>query len=129
MKCSASVFVLAGVLVHRLWEKRPEYFCDLSALKILATASVIAIKFLDDGFFNNAYYAQCAGVALEEMNLMESTFLSCIAFRVFVNPDQYKVAETRLANIESLLYIPPVQTRNLNTPEAAFANPACACEQ
>eukprot|EP00301_Raphidiophrys_heterophryoidea_P009028 c1332_g1_i1.p1 GENE.c1332_g1_i1~~c1332_g1_i1.p1 ORF type:complete len:200 (-),score=37.36 c1332_g1_i1:317-916(-) len=133
MKCGSSAFVLAAVLVHRLWEKFPTFFCELSSLKILATSCVIAIKFLEDGFFNNAYYSHCAGVTLTELNMMESTFLSCVGFRVFVNPDQFKVAEARLGNIENLLYIPPVSQpqieKQLNTPEAAFENPACMCNQ
>eukprot|EP00301_Raphidiophrys_heterophryoidea_P000056 c10033_g1_i1.p1 GENE.c10033_g1_i1~~c10033_g1_i1.p1 ORF type:complete len:286 (+),score=97.52 c10033_g1_i1:1-858(+) len=103
MRCSASSFVVGAVLVHRLYDLFPQYFCNLSALKILLTACVLGTKFVEDAFYTNSFYAICGGVTLEEINCMESAFLSCIDFRVFVSPEQFVIAEHRLNNICVLL--------------------------
>uniref|UniRef100_A0A7S3G0J3 Cyclin n=1 Tax=Palpitomonas bilix TaxID=652834 RepID=A0A7S3G0J3_9EUKA len=63
--------------VHRL------YFC----------AVVVATKFLDDVYFNNAFYARIGGVGLKEMNSMELDFLYMIGFRLYISPAEYDIVE------------------------------------
>eukprot|EP00301_Raphidiophrys_heterophryoidea_P021741 c6079_g1_i2.p1 GENE.c6079_g1_i2~~c6079_g1_i2.p1 ORF type:complete len:211 (-),score=75.64 c6079_g1_i2:194-826(-) len=132
MQTPASAFVLGGILVQRLWERQPSYFCDLATLKIMSTACVIATKFLEDELFTNTHYAACAGVAVEELNMMECAFLTCIEFRVFASAEQFRLAEKRLENIEVLLGLPISWDTNnhsnntdTTTTSALDSNPFC----
>ena len=78
----------AAVLLSRLHFQFPTLFCVFSAHKLLAAAIVIAIKFEDDFYYANSFYAECAGVCLQEMNSLETTFLHLLNFSVFIDPKE-----------------------------------------
>lgn len=46
---------------------------------------MLAAKFIDDAFFNNAYYAKVGGVTTAELNRLEMEFLFGIDFRLYVS--------------------------------------------
>lgn len=50
---------------------------------------MLSAKFLDDIFYNNAFYAKLGGVSPLEMNALEIEFLKLINFSLFVNFDSY----------------------------------------
>lgn len=59
--------------------------CD--ACRLLLTAVVIAIKFVEDHCFVNAHYAKVGGVALAELNRMELIMCSLLDFRFHLPGD------------------------------------------
>nr|GEY49992.1 cyclin-P3-1 [Tanacetum cinerariifolium] len=58
---------------------------SLNVHRLLITSIMVAAKFIDEAFFNNAYYARVGGVTTAEMNRLEMKFLFGIAFRLYVN--------------------------------------------
>jgi len=98
LHCSEGAFVAASVYAQRLFEFNPALFCDRSIHKIMAACAVIGAKFVDDRFFSNTYYAECAGVPLPEMNLLEVSLLKMLNFGVFVSEDDFKKMRHRLDN-------------------------------
>ena len=67
-------FVISSLNVHRL----------------LITAIMLASKFFDDVYYNNAYYARVGGISNSEVNSLEMEMLRMISFSLFVQPDQYE---------------------------------------
>ena len=58
MDCSPSTFICAIVYCHRLAQKEPNLVINaLNLHRLLTTAACIAIKFYEDVWFSNAYYA------------------------------------------------------------------------
>lgn len=53
----------------------------MAACRMLLTAVVIAIKFIEDQCFVNAHYAKVGGVELPELNKMELMMCSLLDFR------------------------------------------------
>ena len=51
---------------------------------------MLAAKFFDDQYFNNAYFAKVGGVPPAEMNTLEIEFLFLINFSLFSATDTYK---------------------------------------
>ncbi len=47
---------------------------------------LLAIKFHDDRFYANSYYAAVGGIALEELNKLETEMLSLLQFSLHVQP-------------------------------------------
>ncbi|XP_072984759.1 cyclin-P3-1-like [Typha latifolia] len=84
-KCSPSCFVLALIYMDRFIQQPDIYITSLNVHRLLITSVVLAAKFIDDAFFNNAYYAKVGGVSIGEMNRLELNFLFCIDFRLQVN--------------------------------------------
>jgi len=52
-------------------------------------AIIISIKFLEDKYYKNEYYARVGGVSIKELNSLELEFLSLIDFNLFVNEELF----------------------------------------
>lgn len=50
---------------------------------------MVAAKFIDDCFYNNAYYAKVGGVSNDEINALELDFLFLINFSLDVSNDVF----------------------------------------
>jgi hypothetical protein len=74
---------------------------------------LLAAKFFDDAYYNNAYYAKVGGVLLSEMNGLEVDFLFRINFSLHVASDVFsKYRAELLANSvysTTTMPIPPQQ--------------------
>lgn len=51
---------------------------------MLISASVIAIKFNEDDYYANSFYAKVGGISLEELNQLEYDFLSRCNFSMAI---------------------------------------------
>lgn len=50
---------------------------------------MISIKFLEDKYYKNDYYAKVGGIALKELNNLEKEFLFLINFKLFITDDMF----------------------------------------
>ena len=80
--CSQEVFILALIYIDKLIKESSICLNNLNVHRILITAVMLAAKFFDDQYYNNAYYAKVGGVPREEMNALEIEFL--FAIRLFL---------------------------------------------
>jgi hypothetical protein len=99
MRCTSDVFVVAAILIERLYACSPELFCELSTHRILGTAAVIACKFCEDDPGKNSFYASCLGTNVQDLNQMERHFLQHIQYRAFVTSAQFEKAALRLTTL------------------------------
>ncbi|XP_058077681.1 cyclin-P3-1-like [Magnolia sinica] len=83
--CSPSCFVLAYIYMDRFLQQPDIHLTSLNVHRLLITSVMVAAKFIDDAFFNNAYYAKVGGVDALEMNRLELKFLFSLDFRLHVN--------------------------------------------
>ncbi|XP_076922485.1 cyclin-P3-1-like [Bidens hawaiensis] len=84
-QCSPSCFVVAQVYMDRLIQCGNVNLTSLSVHRLLITSVMLAAKFIDDAFYNNAYYAKVGGVTTAEMNRLEMKFLFGLDFRLHVS--------------------------------------------
>ncbi|KAI5078704.1 hypothetical protein GOP47_0006375 [Adiantum capillus-veneris] len=83
--CSPSCFVVAYVYLDRFIHQQPGMpLTSLNVHRLLITSVMVAAKFLDDAYYNNAYYAKVGGVSTHEMNRLELEFLFRLGFRLQV---------------------------------------------
>ncbi|RZC89863.1 hypothetical protein C5167_035856 [Papaver somniferum] len=88
--CSPSCFVIAYIYIDRFLERADVHLTSLNVHRLLITSVMIAAKFIDDLFYNNAYYAKVGGVSTAEMNKMEINFLFSLHFRLQVTERTFK---------------------------------------
>ncbi|PIA30762.1 hypothetical protein AQUCO_05400100v1 [Aquilegia coerulea] len=88
--CSPSCFVVAHIYMDRFLQRGNVHLTSLNVHRILITSVMVAAKFLDDAFFNNAYYAKVGGVTTAEMNRLEIKFLFSLDFRLQVTVDAFR---------------------------------------
>lgn len=96
--CSPECFVLALVFIDRLIQRNSLLLTSLNVHRIIITAVMLAAKFFDDAYFNNAYYAKVGGVPTSEVNALELEFLFSINFSLHVPTDVYEKYYGELGN-------------------------------
>ncbi|WOL07153.1 cyclin-P4-1 [Canna indica] len=86
--CSSSCFVVAYIYLDRFVQRhRPAVSLDsFNVHRFLITSVLAAVKFMEDIYYNNAYFAKVGGISLVEMNYLEVDFLFGIGFELNVTP-------------------------------------------
>ncbi|KAG8082867.1 hypothetical protein GUJ93_ZPchr0014g47536 [Zizania palustris] len=88
--CSPSCYVVAYIYLDRLLRRRRAPTVDsYSVHRLLITAVLAAVKFMDDICYSNAYFAKVGGVSLQEMNYLEVDFLFAVGFDLNVSPEAF----------------------------------------
>ncbi|KAL6610013.1 hypothetical protein ACP70R_039982 [Stipagrostis hirtigluma subsp. patula] len=88
-QCSPSCFVLGLIYMERYLQQPNIYMTSLSVHRLLIASVVVAAKFTDDSFFNNAYYGKVGGISTREMNRLELDLLFSLDFRLRVNLETF----------------------------------------
>ena len=78
----------------------------LTCFSSIPSSLMLAAKFFDDYFYNNAFYAKLGGVASIEMNSLELEFLQLLNFSLFVSPEVYLKYHAELRNYVGVVNIP-----------------------
>lgn len=95
-----STLIISLILIDRL--------CQLSNLtltyhnihRIIFSAILISIKYNEDTYYDNKYYAEIAGVTLKELKILEYSFLSMVHFKLFIQEELYDKYLQYLDNID-----------------------------
>lgn len=84
-KCSPASFVQAVALIFRLAKRDAAYqLTSLNVHRLVLTGVLLSAKFLDDHYYNNAFYAKVGGVSTAELNRLELEMLQLLGFRLLV---------------------------------------------
>ncbi|KAL3806918.1 hypothetical protein ACHAXA_000394 [Cyclostephanos tholiformis] len=94
--CSKECFILALIYIDRLIQRNNFLLTELNVHRVVITSVLLAAKFFDDAYYNNAYYAKVGGVLVEEMNILETQFLFKIDFSLSVLPEVFEKYEAEL---------------------------------
>jgi len=95
--CSEECFVLALIYIDRLIQCNPAFLVNsLNVHRIIITSVMLAAKYFDDHYYNNAYYGKVGGVPNTEVNSLEIEFLFMVNFNLFVSREEYEIYNQRL---------------------------------
>jgi hypothetical protein len=121
-KCSDACFGIAFAYISRFSATGAD--CKLKTTnlhRLLLTSLLVAVKWHEDVYFNNARYAKVGGVALGHLNSLEADFLRRLDWRLEVSSAEYEdylTAMNVLGDEASLAYCKDqhtaVQVRQLN---------------
>ncbi|KAL8450485.1 hypothetical protein Emag_003175 [Eimeria magna] len=90
-QCSRECFILALIYIDRLLQSNKHvWLCPLNVHRLVVTALMVAVKFADDTFYSNAYYAKVGGLPVKEINYLEATLLRMLRFRLHVLPCEFE---------------------------------------
>ncbi|KAL5212910.1 hypothetical protein ABZP36_023757 [Zizania latifolia] len=90
--CSPACYVVAYIYLDRLLRRGRCLALAVdsySVHRLLITAVLSAVKFMDDICYNNAYFAKVGGISLMEMNYLEVDFLFGVGFDLNVTPETF----------------------------------------
>jgi hypothetical protein len=95
-ECSDACVVLSAIYLDRIRRHRDLVFCTLNAHRLIITSVMLAAKFFDDVYFNNAFYARIGGVSRREINGLELEFLFMVGFNLGVSENEYRRYDQQL---------------------------------
>ncbi|GER46562.1 cyclin family protein [Striga asiatica] len=106
--CSPSCYVVAYIYLDRFARKQPLMpINSFNVHRLLIASVLISAKFMDDIYYNNAYYAKVGGISTAEMNLLEVDFLFGLSFELNVSTATFHHYFGYLQR-EILLELPPI---------------------
>lgn len=132
--CSTESFVLALIFIDRLIQRNNFLLTHLNVHRVVISAVLVAAKFFDDAYYNNAYYAKVGGVLVSELNSLEVEFLFRINFALHVGPELYRKYQEELLShavtANSFEEVAAIQaaTANLANASRAFSSPSAAAQ-
>ena len=88
-----NTLILALIYIDKICEKSANILSEFNIHQLLFTSIIIAIKYNEDLYYDNKYYAKIAGVTPKELQKMEGEFLKLIKFELYINKkifDKYK---------------------------------------
>jgi Cyclin len=68
----------------------------LYIIRLFLSAIVIAIKYHEDEYYKNDFYAKVGGISLEEFNRLEEYLLINLNYKLFIDENAYSIYTTRL---------------------------------
>lgn len=68
---------------------------------MILAALILAIKYNEDDYYSNEYYAKVGGIALKELNELENSILVLLDFLIFIDDSTYEKYENQLKNFDS----------------------------
>ncbi|KAM3134033.1 hypothetical protein pb186bvf_013875 [Paramecium bursaria] len=96
-KASEQCFVLALIYLDRIQELNTSIILNSYCIhRFLIVAIMIAIKFYDDEYYKNEYYAKIGGITIKEMSELEKEFLDLIQYQLYVDQEFFRLYEQRL---------------------------------
>ncbi|XP_050153502.1 cyclin-U4-1-like [Malus sylvestris] len=108
--CSPSCLIVAYVYLDRFSQRQPSLpINSFNVHRLLITSVLVAAKFMDDMYYNNAYYAKVGGISTIEMNFLEVDFLFGLSFDLNVTPTTFTTHCSYLQR-EMLLLQPPLDS-------------------
>ena len=61
---------------------------------MILAALILAIKYNEDDYYSNEYYAKVGGIALKELNELENSILVLLDFLIFIDDSTYEKYNT-----------------------------------
>ena len=90
VNCSDSCYVVAFIYIDRILINHPSLLLTKKNVhRVILTAIILSIKYLEDLYADNKFYAMVGGINVNEFNLLESDMLVLINFDLYIDPELY----------------------------------------
>merc|ERR1712187_911116 len=98
MGCDDACILAAMIYIDRVMASTTDCIVNQQSIhRYLAASLLVSVKFHDDTFYSNSYYAFGAGVSLQELNALEARFLDLIKWKVNITPEEYFCYQQRFS--------------------------------
>ena len=92
-----STLILSLILIDHMCKKSNVILTPYNIHRILFSSVLISIKYNEDSYYDNKFYAQIAGIKADELQLLEYKFFELNDFHVYVNDKEFEQYELYLS--------------------------------
>ena len=97
-----STLILSLIYIDKICDISSIILSEYNVYKILFIAILISIKYNEDLFYDNKYYARKIGVTPKELKKMEIEFLKLIQFELYVKKNDFEKYKKYIKKIDVL---------------------------
>lgn len=88
--CSECCFIIAFIYIDRLMQNNPGFvLTKWNIHRLFLSAVVLAIKYAEDEYLDNASFARIGGIPLSELNLLEVHALILLQYNLHIDNTLY----------------------------------------
>ena len=97
-----STLILSLILIDHICKKSDLILTYFNIHRVLFGSILISIKFNEDSYYDNKFYAEIAGVKLKELKIIEESFFQLNDFNVYVDFQEYEQYTKYLENFNEI---------------------------
>ncbi len=90
MKIEDNTFILGIIYLDRFCKKSEIVLTEYNTHRLLFISILIALKYQEDFYFKNTFYAKISGVKISDLNKMEYEYVIQMNFNFYVNVCLFK---------------------------------------
>ena len=91
-----NTLILSLIYIDRICKKSKLILTYYNIHRIIFSAILISIKYNEDNYYNNKYYAEIAGIKINELNSIEYNFIKLCDFKIFVSDEIFNKYNSHL---------------------------------
>lgn len=88
-KAEEATLISALIYIDLLCEDSKFTLSNLNIHRVVLTAIVLAVKYNEDEYFSNSFYAKVGGILNEELNSLEYEFLVICNFSIAIKQEKF----------------------------------------
>ncbi|CAD8120130.1 unnamed protein product [Paramecium sonneborni] len=101
--CSNECFVLALIYIDRIQKKNQDVIINSFCVhRFLLACIILSIKYNDDDYYKNDYYAKVGGITISELNKLEQELLTLLDYELYVSQKEYYYYKDKLMKYSKL---------------------------
>ena len=85
-----STLIMSLIQIDHICKRAELILSYYNIHRLLFTAVLISIKYNEDSYYDNKFYAEIAGVKLKELKMLEYSFMELNDFNAFINHKEYE---------------------------------------
>lgn len=95
-KPEPSTLIIGLVYIDKICENSNLQLTVFNIHRLVLACLIVAIKYNEDDYYSNEYYAKVGGITLKELNILEYNILILLDFNVFVDEGIYASYENQI---------------------------------
>ena len=95
-KPEPSTLIISLVYIDKICENSNLQLTVFNIHRLVFACLIVAIKYNEDDYYSNEYYAKVGGITLKKLNILEYNILILLDFNVFVDEVIYESYENQI---------------------------------
>ena len=97
---NSSTIILILIYIDRICNINKCKLSYYNIHKLILGSMIVAIKYNEDEYFSNNFYAKVGGISVKDLDFLEYVFLTLIDFQLFVDEDLYNKYSNYILSIK-----------------------------
>jgi hypothetical protein len=99
-KMEISTLILILIYIDKICRNNNFRLNYFNIHKLIITSMLVSIKYNEDEYFSNKFYAKVGGISVKDLDFLEYVFLTLIDFQLFVDEELYNKYSNYILSIK-----------------------------